>query len=76
MKLAAEKLPRLPKGRFFLLSNLVLYPPRSLGMCGLIELHVFRQGVTDVLHFTREELKTERLRLSQEGWIITFTKVL
>ena len=45
-------------------------------MCGLIELHVFRQGVMNVLHYTREELKTERLRLSREGWVITFTKVL
>ena len=45
-------------------------------MVGLIELHVYRQGVQDVLHYTREELKTERIRLSREGWTITFTKVL
>ena len=45
-------------------------------MCGLIELHVIKGNQFHVLHCTREELKAERRRLSKEGYIITFTKVL
>ena len=45
-------------------------------MCGLIELHVCKGNQFQVLHYTREELKNERIRLNKEGYIITFTKVL
>ena len=45
-------------------------------MCGLIKLIVYRQGVSDVWHVTREELKGARIRLAREGWVITHTEVL
>ena len=51
-------------------------PPRSLGMCGLIKLLVYRQGVTDVLHVTREEIKATRKRLVAEDWTIYHTELI
>ena len=45
-------------------------------MCGLIKLIVYRQGVTDVLHVTKEEMKETRRRLTAEDWVITFTEVI
>lgn len=51
-------------------------PLRSLGMCGLIRLMIYRGGVTDVLHVTREELKRTRKWLASEDWIIYHTETL
>ena len=51
-------------------------PHRSLGMCGLIRLMIYRSGVTDVLHVTREELKRTRQWLTAEDWIIYHTEIL
>ena len=51
-------------------------PPRSLGMCGLIKLLVYRQGVTDVLHVTKEEVKETRKRLASEEWTIYHTELI
>jgi len=45
-------------------------------MCGLIKMIVYRQGVSDVLHVTKEELPKVRTRLAREGWVITFTEVI
>ena len=50
--------------------------PFFFAMCGLIKLIVYRQGVSDTLHVTREEVKAVRLRLAQEGWCIVHTEVL
>ena len=61
---------------FFCGFKVVCNPPRSLGMCGLIKLIIYRQGVSDVWHCTRDELKEVRTRLAKEGWVITHTEVL
>ena len=45
-------------------------------MCGLIRLMIYRSGVTDVLHVTREELKRTRQWLTAEDWIIYHTEIL
>ena len=45
-------------------------------MCGLIKLLVYRQGVTDVLHVTREEIKATRKRLVAEEWTIYHTELI
>lgn len=45
-------------------------------MCGLIKMIVYRQGVSDVLHVTREELSQVRNRLAREGWVIVHSEVL
>ena len=52
------------------------YPPRSLGMCGLIKMLVYRKGVTDVLHVTKEEVKKTRQRLASEDWTIYHTELI
>ena len=54
--------------------NQLATPLRSLGMCGLIKLLVYRQGVTDVLHVTRQEIKETRKRLASEEWTIYHTE--
>ena len=56
--------------------NQAATPPRSLGMCGLIKLLVYRQGVTDVLHVTRQEIKETRKRLTAEDWTIYHTELI
>jgi len=45
-------------------------------MCGLIKMIVYRQGVSDTLHVTREELPKVRNRLAREGWVIVHSEVL
>ena len=45
-------------------------------MCGLIKLLIYRQGVTDVLHVTRQEIKETRKRLASEDWTIYHTEQL
>ena len=57
-------------------NNHLATPLRSLGMCGLIKLLVYRQGVTDVLHVTREEIKETRKRLTAEDWTIYHTELV
>ena len=50
--------------------------PEASEMCGLIKLLVYRQGVTDVLHVTREEIKETRKRLTAEEWTIYHTELI
>ena len=45
-------------------------------MVNLIKLLVYRQGVTDVLHVTREEIKETRKRLTAEDWTIYHTELV
>lgn len=45
-------------------------------MCGLIKLIVYRQGVSDTLHVTKEEMKKTRRRLTAEDWTIVHTEVI
>ena len=45
-------------------------------MCGMIKLMVYRNGVTDVIHVTYEEVKETRRRLSSEGWILYHSEVI
>ena len=45
-------------------------------MCGLIKLIVYRQGVSDTLHVTKEEMKETRRRLTAEDWVITHSEVI
>lgn len=52
------------------------YPPRSLGMCGLIRLFVYKQGVGDVIDVTRQQLKQTRRRLHEEGWVLYHSEIL
>ena len=58
-------------GPFFMLGRIRRLPLRSLGMCGLVKLMVYRNGVTDVLHVTYSEVKETRRRLSAEGWTLS-----
>ena len=60
---------RVPMGPFCL--GRINAPTRSLGMCGLVKLMVYRNGVTDVLHVTYSEVKETRRRLSAEGWTLS-----
>ena len=63
-------------GAFFLSRQNKKVPTRSLGMCGLIKLMVYRNGVTDVLHVTYQEVKETRRRLSAEGWTLYHSEVI
>ena len=42
-------------------------------MVGLVRLYAYRNGVTNVFDFPREEAKHERRRLEQEGWVVYHT---
>ena len=65
-----------PFGALFLSRQNKKLPLRSLGMCGLIKLMVYRNGVTDVLHVTYSEVKETRRRLSAEGWTLYHSEVI
>jgi hypothetical protein len=45
-------------------------------MCGLIKMLVYRKGVTDVLHVTKDEVKKTRQRLTAEDWTIYHTELI
>ena len=49
---------------------------KPLQVVNLIKLLVYRQGVTDVLHVTREEIKETRKRLTAEDWTIYHTELI
>ena len=42
-------------------------------MCGLVRLYCYRNGVTNVFDFTKNDAKGARRRLEQEGWIVYHT---
>ena len=65
-----------PSGPFFHARQNKKAPTRSLGMCGLVKLMVYRNGVTDVLHVTYSEVKETRRRLSAEGWTLYHSEVI
>ena len=68
---------RVPVGAlFFWLGRISRLPLRSLGMCGLIKLMVYRNGITDVLHVTYQEVKETRRRLVAEGWTLYHSEVI
>ena len=64
------------RGPFFMLGRISRFPLRSLGMCGLIKLMVYRNGITDVLHVTYQEVKETRRRLVAEGWTLYHSEVI
>ena len=45
-------------------------------MVNLIKMLIYRKGVTDVLHVTKEEAKKTRQRLASEEWTIYHTELI
>ena len=50
--------------------------PEVSEMCGLIKMLIYRKGVTDVLHVTKDEVKKTRQRLTAEDWTIYHTELI
>ena len=50
--------------------------PEASDVVNLIKMLVYRKGVTDVLHVTKEEVKRTRQRLASEEWTIYHTELI